>query len=482
MTMVIDGCALQEGDELIRCNGIDGVTGRYALDAVPVRALADVARRELRIDGVPEANSSRSSFELHRLALLLDLSEVGWGIVFAKGVAPEVRAALAPLIEHRRAQAGALLKELEFDPDADTFSRWLRRHGVHAMSPDRSAVPFYLLLVGPPSAVPFEFQYLLDIEYAVGRIAFDTPAEYARYAASVVAYERESAKAAARDIVYWGTRHEGDPATQLSADCLLEPLMSGHGGAPPVAAKRGFRQVRRAADEATKASLLEALHRPAGMLPPAMLFTASHGLSWPKDHERQAAAQGALLSQEWELFDAVEPRHYVAAEDVRDDARVHGLVAFFFACFGAGTPALDNFRTDRGRPPAMLAEQPFVSALSRRLLAHPGGGALAVIGHVDRAWGYSIRPPSTRPQIAPFRVSIDCILRGLPIGLATTDFSLRYATLSAGLLSWIDQISMASANAPSDRELAWAWIERNDAQSYVLLGDPAAALRTELLA
>lgn len=480
--MINDSRALQEGEEVLCCNGIDGVTGRYGLGAVPVRALAEIARRELRIDGVPEASASRSSFELHRLALLLDLSEVGWGVIFAKGVAPEVREALAPLIEHRRAQAGALFKELEFDPDTDTFSSWLRRHGVSVTNPNRSAVPFYLLLVGPPSSAPFEFQYLLDIEYAVGRVAFDTPADYARYAASVIAYERERATVAAREIVFWGTRHEGDPATQLSADCLVEPLVSGCDGRLPVAARRGFRQVRRTAGEATKASLLEALHRPAGVLPPAMLFTASHGFSWPKNHERQAAAQGALLSQEWELFDAIKPCRYIAAEDVRDDARVHGLVAFVFACFGAGTPALDNFRTDRGRPPAMLAEQPFVSALSRRLLAHPGGGALAVIGHVDRAWGYSIKPPSVRPQIEPFRASIDCILRGLPVGLATTDFSMRYATLSAGLLTWIDQISMATARPPSDRELAWAWIERNDAQSYVLLGDPAAALRGEILA
>ena len=33
----------------------------------------------------------------------------------------------------------------------------------------------------------------------------------------------------------------------------------------------------------------------------------------------------------------------------------------------------------------------------------------------------------------------------------------------------------------SDDELVNAWIERNDAQNYVLLGDPAVRIRNELL-
>jgi len=33
----------------------------------------------------------------------------------------------------------------------------------------------------------------------------------------------------------------------------------------------------------------------------------------------------------------------------------------------------------------------------------------------------------------------------------------------------------------SDEELVSAWIERNDAQNYVLLGDPAVRIRYELL-
>jgi hypothetical protein len=34
----------------------------------------------------------------------------------------------------------------------------------------------------------------------------------------------------------------------------------------------------------------------------------------------------------------------------------------------------------------------------------------------------------------------------------------------------------------SDRELASAWIERNDAEGYVVLGNPAVALRVKDMA
>ena len=39
--------------------------------------------------------------------------------------------------------------------------------------------------------------------------------------------------------------------------------------------------------------------------------------------------------------------------------------------------------------------------------------------------------------------------------------------------------SLPEAKLPIDPELVSAWIERNDAQNYVVLGDPAVRLRTD---
>jgi hypothetical protein len=108
-------------------------------------------------------------------------------------------------------------------------------------------------------------------------------------------------------------------------------------------------------------------------------------------------------------------------------------------------------------------------------LSHPQGGALAVIGHVERAWGYSITGNTTGPQLIPFQNTIGRLLRGEPIGLAMKDFNERYAALSTNLSDLQDKISL---NFPiSESALAATWIERNDAEGYVVLGDPAVRLR-----
>jgi hypothetical protein len=199
----------------------------------------------------------------------------------------------------------------------------------------------------------------------------------------------------------------------------------------------------------------------------------------------QATTQGALLCQDWPPFGSVKPAHILTAADVADDANVNGMVALVFACFGAGTPDADQFLMDlslAGSAPT-LAPKPFMSALPRRLLTHPNGSALAVIGHIDRAWAYSIQAPKTAgPQILAFRNSLGFIMSGAPVGFVVSgQFSSRYAALSAALLSATSPTAPPAMRLP-DRELVTAWIQRNDAQNYVLLGDPAVQIRADILA
>jgi hypothetical protein len=106
-----------------------------------------------------------------------------------------------------------------------------------------------------------------------------------------------------------------------------------------------------------------------------------------------------------------------------------------------------------------------------------------VIGHIERAWGYSIRPldpnfqpvANVRPQLAPFRNCLGRILAGEPVGHATKDISDKYAIYAAELLTKLDKSNPGPP--PGDADLAWTWVERNDARNYVLLGDPAVRIR-----
>jgi hypothetical protein len=233
--------------------------------------------------------------------------------------------------------------------------------------------------------------------------------------------------------------------------------------------------------ESTKENLSH-LFRPArGRLSPSFIFTASHGIGWPKGHDRQPAAQGALLCQDFPGIGlgSLHPDHYFAATDLPNDARIHGMVCFHFACYGAGTPREDRFLHEPDQQPQAIAEQAFFSALPKALLSHPNGAALGVIGHVERAWQSSIVSSGAGPQLVPFENAVIHILRGVPLGYALDDFNKRYASLSAQLSSELEKKGFGVAIP--DRELADLWLERNDAEAYLLFGDPAVCLRKDAL-
>lgn len=482
---------MSENEVRIYLNGIDGVTGNYLVQ--PMSTAEAVAMARGRTEGSELRGWMKNIWDAMQRPFMglpmdvdpTDVSRAGWAVVFTPDTPTEVRAALQPLIDHRQTQiAPDRCKELEYI-SGDGMKDWLKRYGVYPGGVAPTKVPYYLMLVGDPSGIPFQFQYLLDIEYAVGRVAFDTPEQYRQYAESVIEYETAGTVPNDRELVYWGVRHAADRATQMSADHLITPLYQGVLDAgndmaeDAIAAALGFRSRCFKAKDATKANLLEVLHATGDAKRPAMLFTASHGMGWPLGNEQQRAAQGALLCQDWSGFGSVQPSHFVTAADISDDARLHGLVAFLFACYGAGTPGYDNFLSDRSGGPVQIAEQPFVAALPQRLLSHPNGGALAVLGHVERAWGYSIKPPGIGTQLQPFRNLIGRILGGEPVGNSTKDFSDKYAALSAELLSIVDETR--PGDPLNDKDLAWTWIERNDAQNYVVLGDPAVRVRVDLL-
>lgn len=450
------GLQLQE----VYVNGIDAATGKLLVSPLTVPALATILRGKsepMQPELLSKINMARfQPYGMPDSVDVDDISKAGWGVIVPEGK-PELFDKIKTLWKHRGQTVPAdRFKQFTYKP-GETCRAWLRRHGVSPGTQLPTAVPFHLLLVASPEDISFEFQYLLDLDYAVGRLWFDQDEDWQAYCEAVVKTETEGSDRS-KKVAWLAPRHDG--ATRLSHDDLVKPLIAADPSG--LTSLSGYESIPLLDKDAKRENLLNALRDSK----PAFLFTASHGIGLGKDEAGQRSRQGALLTADWRGA-AVSVDECLAAEHLDSDVR--GMVAFLFACFGAGTPVRDNYPMDLASPPPQIANAPFVAALPQRLLAR---GALAVFGHVDRAWGCSIKPDGLRNQLGPFRNLIDRILRGRCVGNASRDFSDRSATLSVELL----EIVAPGGVAVDDETLVWTWVERNDAKSYILLGDPAVRL------
>ncbi len=472
---------MSPGDELdpeldpadgIVINGVDGSTGEYLLPELDITTIAKLARGEkLDPDELDELTGKAEAIDFEGLGV--DIAMGGWGIVFGSQdpQADAIHEALKPLIEHRTSQCGEeLIKVFKGDEGCQPKQpqiMWRSKRGVASGNPNFKKVPYYLLLVGSPQQISHRFEYGLNVAHAVGRLDLDSVEDYAQYAKSVVEVEGDAANRA-KTAHFFGVANSHDRATQLSSKRLIKPAAASFAGDMP-----DWTVGTSIAQEATKATLLEHL---GGDKTPSLLVTASHGVGFPKGAPEQVERQGAILCQDWngpvKQPKAPTPDHYVAASDIGDDANVKGMVAFFFACFGAGTPKHDSFIRDRSRPPKEIADAAFTAALPKRLLSHPKGSALAVVAHVDRAWGYSFIWPGAGDQVGIFNEAFLTIAGGQPIGDSRERFSLSWAELSAVL----KEEREAPEPLMTDRQVGGIWTACNDRRSYVVLGDPAASL------
>src|SRR4051812_18044465 len=233
-------------EPLLWFNGLDGRQGGYLTPPVPARQLADFAcGATVDLARVRELQAwvARGEGKARRgLKEGLDpgkLDEAGWGVIFPRSVDPgPLREALAPLLDLRRAQAGKRQERFfrEFAGDdgyraGETKVAFLARHGAGPGPADPEKVPYYLLLVGDPEAIPFSFQYQLDVQYAVGRLCFDEIEDYRRYAESVVAAESGDGGRRAgepkRRACFFAPANPGDPVTVSTNAHLVQPVAAG---------------------------------------------------------------------------------------------------------------------------------------------------------------------------------------------------------------------------------------------------------------
>jgi hypothetical protein len=478
--------------------GLDATTGNYLLNAEP-EDIVQVALGE-QVGGSHLADL-KARLEHNRPGLgvidavqdVTDLAQTGWGVVFAESTPKEVREALRGLLELRREQAcrrdPTLYREYDYRP-GESKQAFLRRLQVAPSGAvDPTQMPYYLLLIGDPEEMPFSFQHQLDIQYAVGRLHFDAADQYAAYAQTVVT--AETGRTLTRRASFLGVSNPGDRATQLSARHLVGPLaervQASQSRQPDTSRWAVETLIGSGTDKGTFTRLL------GGDATPDLLFTASHGLGFPFADARQRERQGALVCQDWpgpaEWKGEIPASFYLMAEDIPDAATLGGLIAFHFACYGAGTPRLDQYpQLSPGSGPRLgklgtrladtISPGAFVARLPQRLLGHPRGGALAVVGHVERALGASFvwdAGAGPRSSVTLYADTVERLMRGVPVGAAIEPFNERYAELCADLTSELRDVEQAG-KIPDAIQLAQLWTGTFDAGGFFVLGDPAVRL------
>ncbi len=402
------------------------------------------------------------------------ISELGWGVVFPAIASAETERlqeqgqiveALRPLLEHRKAEATLkhpdLYREL-IGPDGvrpgDTANTFLVRHKIGPGEVDPTRMPHYLLLVADPETIPFEVQYGLDRQFAVGRAHFQTVEEYRSYAEAVVRAETGT-ESRPRRVGFFAPQHPMDQTTNILVEQLVSPLMEGLEDRRPDWSIGGV-----IGDQATKARLGRIL---GGAETPALVFTASHSV-----------LEGAVLCQDWPGLGAhrgeIPPDFYFAADDLSANADVFGVVVFSFGAPG-GTPRLNDFYHQAFTERAPIADRASLAPLPCRLLGHPKGGALAFVGHVDRAWTHSFEweKAGSATGVRTYAAAIERLLDGYPVGAALEPLRRRHAAIAEQLTQLLHQ---SDAGAPDPYTLARLWTATIDARNWIVVGDPAVRL------
>lgn len=413
-----------------------------------------------------------------------DLTQTGWGILVPRGMRESYLDALMPLLEWRTEQVGRFWHKVYDRQDPMDFLWRDLDDAPGVISPWK--VPYYILIVGGPERIPFEVQYALSINHAVGRIAFDNEGEedleaYTRWAQAVVKAEKYGVPSRSRRGTILSVEN-GDQATRTLANHLVAPLEGRlQDFMTDWPAKLAWEIDVRRGEAANKDGFRSVF---GGTDTPGLALVSAHGLFLQSQNRHQRLFQGAFCCQADKA--AAPAQKIFHAGDLMAQGEgsqpLHGLTAFLFSCYGAGTPEEDDFpqHTSKGlqveepQKPSRLAEQPFLAALPQQMLRQ---GALAVVGHVDRGWTLSFAWTLAHrftDGVTSLEDSLKQLFRGHRIGHALRPLHRRYTALAAHLADPLDRLRRGES--PDLTRLALQWTAHHDARNFVLLGDPATYL------
>lgn len=462
------------------------VNGAHYPSGVPLVPVLDLGEFAERIRGRLEANQERLRSVTptrHSLTYRAELGRVGapdptdplaagWSYIVAAGE-PD-RSAIVEVLRPLAELRGMTDPSSPLTYDGRDPHEWVLNALDVLPTKER---PYYLLLVGGPDRLSFDFQAFLDVTSAVGRLCFRSLDELRAYVDKLTRLNDPTTPAPCRpEAIVLATDHGWPDPTYYSRSLMAEPLVGLIRESPP------FEPYALTGPSATKTSFWEVASRTA----PALVYSATHGAEAAEETTRRTH-NGALLCHA-EAGTSEEAR-WMAAADVdalpRDEPFLEGSVFFAFACCSYGTPAESDFAHWDLQSPKVMAEEDFVAALPQALLAHPRG-PVAFVGHLDKAFLHAFDDPAAPgmtsasvPRLAPFRRAVEAIVSRQPAGFALAEMNGRFHQLNLMLSNVLDQIARGELrwDEVARSRLASTFIMRSDAQHYLVFGDPAAACR-----
>jgi hypothetical protein len=462
--------------------GRDHATGEPFGEQVDEREFAEAVWTSLDAHGPDVARAAsvtqpaatyRAGIERQRTPDLGDPTAVQWTFLVNADdpKRAEIIEVLRPLAEHRHmAEPG---RPMELRPD-DDWNDWVENE-YNSLGQEKR--PYYVMLVGGPKQIPFEFESLLDVAACVGRVTFDSLDDLDAYVRKVIRLETEPVATA--DCVFFATDDGYPKATFYSRQFMAQPLAS-------LAEEMGQWRVHTLfGADATKDRLISI----AQEISPAFVYTAGHGdlVRFTDDYDIELAKRinGAIGCQS--VSGAAPSERLFTAADVPSDDEpfLEGSVVFQFACFGYGTPAKSGFAHWNMPVPAQNSTEDFVAALPKRLLAHPRG-PIGFVGHLDTAWLHGFDDPKApyvterwHPRLEPFRTAVSRLLGLQPPGYAMGDLNLRFNQINAQLTGLWTRMQRGDAELTDAfrPRLADMFVYRGDAENYHVMGDPAVQLR-----
>jgi hypothetical protein len=328
-------------------------------------------------------------------------------------------------------------------------------------------IPRYLLIYASPSEIPWNFQFILNARYAVGRLDI-SPVELARYVDALIGGWPNDGPDAFKPVV-WATEHSPTDMSAIMKSRIAAPVFADLASDPDSGPGAMF--IHNGTGGATGAKLVEVL----ASRRPGLVVSTSHGNTGGPGSAIAPERLGLLVGEDQAL---VEPGTLLPTWDP------YGAIWYSHACCSAGSDSLSVFsdlfdsNSDVGALlKAVAALGDLVAPLPRALLGHPRP-IRAFIGHVEPTFDWTISDRETGQSLATgIR---HALYNGLydatgscPIGMALAPY---YAPIGALALTH-DQIRLRfDAGESVANELLQAQLGARDRMSTVILGDPTVAL------